>query len=163
MGGRKNKLIVSGAKLAQVTSQWKQGPTTKTAPPIKKMFCWASGWVRSTLLDLFPQLAPGSDQACQHQTCLPTVFQVFHIRDPEQEKPCLHPSRTPAAATFTSSRHPCSSFIQAGGSRCPGPWGNQPSSLEWVLLSAAEPSVAIPLQAGGLLWCAPQGAWCTQS
>lgn len=134
---------------------------TKPAPPIKKMFCCVSGWVRSTLLDLLPQLAPGSGQAWQHQMhlphCLPILpywrpwpQEALAVSSPSCQRPshqCLHRSRAPAASMFNCCSHPCSSCMRGGGgSRCPGPRHDQSSSLEWVFLSISEPSVAVPLQ-----------------
>lgn len=95
LGRRKNKCIASGAKLVQVVSQWKQGPMTKTAPSIKKMFCCASGLLRNTLPDLFTQLAPGTS----HAWAL-------------------------AASFINGCIHLCPSCMQGGKSRCPGPWHN---------------------------------------
>lgn len=125
---------------------------TKTAPPIKKMFCCVSGWVSSTLLDLFPQLAPDSGQAWQHQMRLPHCLPVFlYWRSWTQEAPAVSsPGLTSACSTPKHWLHPCSTAAttpallackvvdpgaQALGVTSPAPWrGSSSRFLNPLLL-----------------------------
>lgn len=81
----------------------------------------------------------------------PTVFIFLHSGDTEHKKPwlstawchqCLQHSQALDASTF----NPCTSYMQGGGTRSPGPWRKKPSSPEWVCLPHSESFVAIPLQ-----------------